>query len=618
MFMDGLRLIFSRRFGYFFTTQFLGAFNDNFLKNAVVILITFNYAQKLEGISEGILVNLCLALLILPFFLFSSLAGQISDKYEKSFLIKWIKIFEIIIMAIASIGLYFDILFLQMLTIFLTGLQSTMFGPIKYSILPQHLEKSELLSGNAIIETATFLAILLGTIAGGVLGKTALVLGLMLCSVLGYLACLRIPSAPSSEPDLKINWNIFSSTVEIIKQAKVVDSVFYSIMGISWFWFLGSILLSQIPGFVLKQVNGVQEIATLYLATFCFGIGFGSFICEKLSRGKTELGLVPIGAFGMSLFLTDIFIVDPHITSQITLETYFNHPSLIRVLIDLMMISISGGVFIVPLYTIIQERSDDAHRSRIIASNNIINSLFMVVSALMAMALLHQGVSIPGIFLVVAIQNVIVSLFIFSLVPEFTLRFLSWMLVHTIYRLRYQNTHHVPEEGPAVITCNHISYVDGLIISAAIRRPIRFVVDHKIAKMPGIKQIYQVGRFIPICSFKEDAEKYAIAFQEIKDALDNGELIGIFPEGKLTADGEMNSFRKGIEKIIEANPVPIVPMAICGLWGSFFTRQTRGPLALPKKLFAKLELKIGSPLSPQGFNAQALEATIRDLRGDRA
>ena len=614
-------LLTTKRFAPFFWTQFLGAFNDNVFKNALIILIAYKAGAGSE-IDSNILVNIAAGLFILPFFLFSATAGQISDKYDKAMLIRRIKLAEIVIMLGAAFAFYFNSMILLVFLLFLMGAQSTFFGPVKYSIIPQHLKPGELVGGNAMVEMGTFVSILIGTIAGGViiiLEKGNIIMGIVLCliAILGWVTSRLIPVAPSEAPDIKLDLNPFTQTLKTIEYARRVHSVFLSVLGISWFWLLGSAYLTQIPNFTKEVLKGNESVVTLLLTMFSVGIGVGSLMCERLSGRKVELGLVPLGSIGLSLFGIDLFLAydPPNISALMGISEFIKTPGSIRVLCDLVLIGIFGGFYIVPLTAFIQMRTEPSIRARVIAANNILNALFMVISTLAGALLLGVfKISIPKFFLIVAIANIFVALYIYSVVPEFTMRFLIWILTHIMYTVKAHGLEKIPDEGPAVMVCNHVSYVDGLLIAGACRRPIRFVIFEPIYRLPVIHFIFKTGKAIPIISKRKDPEKYNRAFEEIAKALDEGELVCIFPEGKLTTDGKVDVFKPGIEKIIKRNPVPVIPLALKGLWGSFFSHKG-GPAMkrLPKRFRAKIELIVGNLVSPDEVKAEKLREIVIDL-----
>jgi hypothetical protein len=618
-------LLRERRFGPFFVTQFLGALNDNVFKNALVILVAFN-ATAMTTLPPGVLVNLAGALFILPFFLFSGTAGQLADKYDKARIMRLVKLAEIAIMALGAIGFVRRDLVLLLAALFLMGLHSTLFGPVKYAILPQTLNDEELVGGNALIETGTSLAILIGTIAGGVLiaqasGPTLLVPAATIgIAVAGYLASRAVPPVPPPAPGLAVNWNPITETWATLRFTRTNRTVFLSILGVSWFWFYGAMFLSQFPEFAKSSLGGAEGVVTLLLAVFSVGIGVGSLLCERMSGHKVELGLVPFGAIGLSVFAIDLFFAAPAAPAAqgLSVGEFLRQPGAARILIDLALIAVFGGFYIVPLYALIQSRSERSHQSRVIAGNNILNALFIVAAGLLAAGFLHIGATVPQLFLLTALFNAAVAVFIFTLVPEFLMRFLAWLLIHAVYRLRTSGLEHVPEEGAAVVVCNHVSFVDAVVIMAACRRPIRFVMDHAIFRIPVLSFIFRTAGAIPIASRKEDPAMMERAFGEVAKALRAGELVGIFPEGRITDSGDVHPFRPGIERILEETPVPVVPMALQGLWGSFFSRKGGAAMTRPfrRGVFSRIGLAAAAPVDAAAATPNLLQAKVLELRGE--
>ncbi|MDH3647034.1 MAG: MFS transporter [Gammaproteobacteria bacterium] len=615
-------LLGKRRFGPFFATQFLGAFNDNVFKNALVLMLAFQGA-KLSAIDSNFLINLSAGLFILPFFLFSAIAGQFADKFEKSLLIRRIKLFEIVIMTAALIALVLDNAAILIALLFLLGLQSTLFGPVKYGILPQMLTDEELIGGNGLVEMGTFLAILFGTILGGTLigfsiGKVAVGVTVVFVAVAGYVVSRRIPVCDSPDPELQINWNPFSQTWRIMQLVQENRTVFLSILGISWFWLAGATYLTQLPNYTRLSLGGNEQVVTLLLATFSVGIGLGSLFCEKLSARRVELGLVPFGSIGLTVFGVDLYFATPALAAapMVGAVGFVQQLGNLRLLLDLFLLGLFGGFYIVPLYALVQQRSAPRHRSRIIAGNNILNALFMVIAAL-ASILLLRSLSIPQLFLVLALCNAAVAVYIYTLVPEFLMRFIVWLLIHTIYRVDKKDLDRIPEEGAAVLVCNHVSFVDALIIGGCVRRPVRFVMYYKIFKIPILSFVFRTARAIPIAGSKEDPEMLAQALDRIAEDLEAGELVCVFPEGQITRSGDINEFKRGIERIIERTPVPVVPMALQNLWGSFFSRYSGTAfLTWPRKFWSRIGLIAGEAIPAETISAAYLQEKVSELRGD--
>ena len=618
-------LLHERRFLPFFVTQFLGAFNDNVFKNALIILIAFQAAAN-DPARSNLLINLSAALFVLPFFLFSATAGQLSDKYEKSRYIRWVKLLEIVIMLGAAVGFVTGNTPLLIGLLFLMGWQSTLFGPAKYSIMPQHLKPEELVGGNAWVEMGTNLAILLGTLLGGILiaqpdGHYWVAGAVVLLAVLGYLSSRAIPTAPPAAPDLKINWNPASETWNILKFTYQNFTVFQSVLGISWFWFLGSVYLAQLPNFTKLTLGGGEHVVTLLLTLFAVGIGVGSLLCERLSGRKVEIGLVPFGAIGLTVFGVDLFFATPASPPQgelLGMLAFLAQPGSWRVVTDIVLIGVFGGIYIVPLYALVQQRSAPSHLSRVIAGNNILNAVFMVAAALIAVALLDQGLNIPQVLLVMAIFNAAVAVYIFTLVPEFLMRFIVWILVNVIYRLRTEGLEQIPDEGPVVVVCNHVSYMDALIVIGCCRRPVRFVMDHQIFKIPGLNFIFRTAGTIPIAPARENPEILERAYDQVARYLEEGEVVGIFPEGQLTKDGELGTFKGGIERIIQRTPAPVIPLALRGMWGSVFSRRYGKAMNhVPRRCWSRIELAAGPPVPAAQATSALLREQVQALRGER-
>ena len=599
--------------------------NDNVFKQALVILLAYQTAS-FTTLSSDALQNLAQALFILPFFLFSATSGQIADKYEKSRLITVTVAIELAVMALGAAGFFMKSLPLLLAALFLGGVQSTLFGPVKYAILPQHLGETELIGGNGLVEMGTSVAILVGMMLGGWMvsqaqwGIAAVAFTTVAISAAGLLMSRYIPLARAADPELKINWNPLTETWRNLRFASGNRTVFLAVLGISWFWFYGSMFVTQFPNLSKNVLLGTEEVVTLLLVVFSIGIGVGSLLCERLSGHKVEIGLVPFGSIGLTVFGVDLFFAIPEGAQHAPygIAGLLGDAAYWRALADLLLIGVFGGFYIVPLYAMIQSRSDPAHRSRVIAGNNILNAIFMVAAAGLAVGLFAAGLTIPQILLVTAVMNAAVAIYIYALVPEFLMRFIVWMLIHSVYRLEKTGLDRIPDEGPALIVCNHVSFVDALVIAAGCRRPIRFVMDHRIFGLPIISFVFRTGRAIPIAPAKEDAQMMERAFDEVARALEAGGLVAIFPEGRITDTGELCPFRPGVKRILERTPVPVVPIALRGLWGSFFSRKDGAAMTRPWRLapFRRIGLAVGAPVQPAAATPEALQAQVLALRGD--
>jgi len=616
-------LLKSRRFLPFFLTQSLGAFNDNVFKQVLILAIL--YKLNVAG-DRTLLVNLCALLFILPFFLFSSLGGQFGEKFAKDKLIRSLKLSEVFIVLAGALGFLFHSVPLMLFVLFCMGMQSALFGPVKYSILPQTLRTEELIGGNALVEMGTFIAILGGTIGAGLIlagtqywAEVAAV-SVLTVALLGYLASRFIPPASAALPGLNISWNIPTETWATLRLGlSQTPAVSRSLIGNSWFWFIGASYLTQIPAYAKDFLGGDESVATLILTVFSVGIGLGSMLCEKLSGKQVEIGLVPFGSLGLTLFALLLWWNSPSLSvsslEQSWLEVLqYSHSW--WVLFSILGIGIFGGLYIVPLYALIQSRTAENERARVIAANNILNALFMVIAALFAMLLLTQAkISIPQLFLVLALMNIAVNAYIFKIVPEFTMRFIVWLIGHSMYRVRHQGFENIPQEGGTLMVCNHVSFVDSVLLGGALRRHTRFVMYWKLYNLPVLNFIARVAGCIPIAGRGEDMAVYEAAFKKIDEYLKNGELVCIFPEGRLTTDGEINTFQSGVTRILNENPVPVVPVALQGLWGSYFSRDPKRGFF--RRVLSQVNIVVGKPIAPEAATPKALQAAVEQLRGDK-
>ena len=614
-------LLLTRRFSPFFFTQALGAFNDNVFRNAVIVLIVFGAGAA----HADTLANIGAALFSLPFFLFSAWAGELADHGDKAMLARRIKIAEIGIMLMGGLAVASGSVWAVMAVLFLTGTQSTFFGPIKYAIIPQHLRQAELVGGNGLVQLGTFVAIPGGLLLGGLLAAAepatsrplligATVIGL---AAAGYLASRFIPPAPPAASTGRFCWNPVTVIAGMARAAAAKRSVLLSILGISWFWLLGSVVLTQMPNYGKEVLNANETVTTALMATLTVGIGVGSIMCEWLSGRRVDIGLTPIGSLGLTAVaahfaLTTMAPVTPDAGFAEFVAAGGWNP-----LIDLFLLGFFSGLYAVPMFSVIQQRTRQETRARVIAFNNIVNAAFMVIGAILSiLVLVALDWSIPQLFLVLAAINLAVSLFVFWEVPEFVARFLIWCLMRTLYRLRFRNLDRVPERGAAVLVCNHVSYVDALLILGVLRRPVRFVMIRRIYELPLLNFIFRSVSAVPITPRKDDPETYRRAFESLAEALQGGELVCIFPEGHLTRDGKMHEFRPGVLKLLGQAPVPVIPMALRGLWGSLFSHEGSGAFRGGLKwLRAPVELRVGEPLQPEGLTTTRLYEEVARLRG---
>jgi 1-acyl-sn-glycerol-3-phosphate acyltransferase len=620
-------LLTQRRFAPFFWTQFLGAANDNLFKFALTVLVTYHLQmQWLPPALAGLVIG---ALFILPFLLFSATSGQLADKYDKTRLIRAVKTLEIVIMALAAAGFVLQQVPLLLACVFLMGLHSTLFGPVKYAYLPQHLDERELTGGNGMVEMGTFVAILLGNVAGGLLialpesGAMFTGAACIAVAVLGRVTAQAVPNTPATDPQLAINWNPLTETLRNLKLAHGNLVVFRSLLGISWMWFIGAVFLANFPAFAKDVLHGDEHVASLLLVVFSVGIGIGSLLCEVLSRRQVEIGLVPLGAIGMSVFAIDLYFASHALppAAALTVGAFIAEPAHWRVMTDLALLALSAGIYSVPMYALIQLRCPATHRARVIAANNILNALFMIASSLAAGAMLAAGFTIAQIFLAVGLTNIVVAGYIFLLVPEYLLRFVAFVLSRIVYRFRVVGEHHIPGEGAAIISCNHVSFVDAVLLMAASPRPIRFLMDHRIFRVPVLGLLFRLAKAIPIAPRSEDPAAFDAAFAAADRVLAEGDLLGIFPEGGITADGRLQPFKGGIMKILESRPVPVVPVALHNLWGSFFSRIERGTAMVKpfrRGLFSRVTLRASAPIAAADVTPARLQQITAAMLGEAA
>ena len=606
-------LLRQRRFAPFFWTQFLGAGNDNLFKFAFTVMLTYQLQVAwLPPAMAGLVIG---ALFILPFVLFSATSGQLADKLEKTRLIRFVKNLEIAIMAAATLGFMTLNVSLLLGCVFMMGLHSTLFGPVKFAYLPQHLSEREITGGNGMVEMGTFVAILLGNVAGGLLialpgvGATWVAIGCVGTALLGRLAAQRVPLSPATDPDLAINWNPLSETWRNLRLARQDIVVFRSLLGISWMWFFGAVFLANFPAFAKEVLHGDEHVASLLLVVFSVGIGIGALACEMLSRRHVEIGLVPLGAIGMSAFSIDLYFASrglPAVALQ-TVAQFITAPAHWRVMADLGLLALSVGLYSVPMYALIQLRSQPSHRARVIAANNILNALFMIVSSVGAGAMLGAGFSVPEIFLAVALLNAAVGAYIFLLVPEYLLRFVAFLLSRLMRRFKVEGDDNIPVAGAAIIVCNPVSAVDALLLMAASPRPMRLLIDHRFFALPVLGWLFRLAKAIP-APHAEDPAAYAAALDAAEQVLADGGLLCVFLDGgdaqqPLCAD---------VMKIQARRLALVVPVALRHLRGSTLSRIGAGAARQPR-LFSRVELVAGPALAPAELTAERLQAEVQAL-----
>jgi len=616
----------NRKFIPFFFTMGLGAFNDNLFKSAIAIFITYNLPKE----SANFLVQLSAGLFILPFFLISGISGQICDKYEKSRLMKLIKALEIIIMAFGALAFLTKNINMLLFTLFLMGAQSTLFGPIKYSILPQHLNGKLLLRGNAYTSMGTFIFILLGTILGGFLVSKNIVLELnyipiasavIFFAVMGFLFSNFIPTALPANPEQVIGVNFIKETLQTVKLANLNKKTKESIYGISWFWFFGFFFMASLPIFCRDIINGNEIIATIYLAIISIGMGLGSILGEKLTKGNLRPGIVGLSGLLLTIFaLLFSSINQIPATAPLTFYDLIQSFSYLSSNIYLLFVGLFGGLLIVPLYTQLQLSTPDADRSKFIACNNILNAFFMVLAAVFSMLLFKFKMQINHIFIVVACLNgLYFAAYIYRNPRDFYLTFFD-LIIRLLYRVEVRGVENIQDNGPVIIAANHVSFIDPLLLTVAVNRPPIFIMDQSYFDLKLLQWFYTSSQSIPITPKKISPDGLKRAMLEIERQLKNGEMVAIFPEGFITRNGEIIEFKDGISRLGKAVPeLNLYPVAISGMWGSWFSRFKNGRAmnGLPKRrnFRTKITVSVGKAISGPDITPSNVRDIVENLRG---
>ncbi len=612
-----LSLLKTGRFLPLFITQAIGAFNDNGLRNAITILITFELAVY-QGWNATVFVQAATAVFILPYFLFSAIAGQIADKYDKSVIARRIKLFEIAAMVFGVISLWLDNPYLFLLVLFFAGTLAAFFGPIKYGILPQHLNRDELIAGNALIEMGTFVTILLGTMFGGFLvrdemGRLILAAVIVGLSVIAYLAALRMPPAAPASPELRMNWNIFSQTLKVLGHARERIDVFWAVVGASWFWFLGTILLVQFPVFTKDVLLGNDVVANIFIAIFTIGIGIGSLLTNMLLKGEVSAKYVPVAAIMMTVFLIDLYFSAGSVNARLA-GSALNPPSVFFAAwpswhtgIDLFFVAFFGGLYAVPLNAIIQHRSAPPRRARIIAANNIVNAIFMITATIVSVILL-QFVTARTLFLCLGLANLAAAVLICRLLPQELVAYLSRRLFRLLYRVEVKGIENFHAAGrKAVIVANHTSLLDGPILSAFLPERCHFAINTHMAKRWWVQPAFQLFDLLPIDPTNP------MALRTLVNVLKKGRKVVIFPEGRLTVTGALMKVYEGPGAIANMAGAKVLPVRIDGAQYSMFSRM-RGKLRL--KWLPRVTLTF---LPPVDFKMapELRGAELRDHLADR-
>ena len=616
------RLLLQRRFGPFFATQLAGAFNDSLLKQLVVLLATYDGARH-AGWSADRLADIAVALFVAPFVMFSAPAGRLADAMDHARIIRLVKLAEIAIMLGVCAGLLLRSLELLLACLFAMGCHSAFFGPVKYAFAPRVLRADELTGGNGLLESGTFVAILAGSLGAGLLlqaGAARWLLGLVLLAVavLGYACSRAIPSAPPCGAAVEPGRGWLADCAQLLRLARGEGvGVWNSLLAISWFWFVGALVLSQLPAIGRDLLHGDSGVFAGLLGAFALGVALGSLACERLSEHQVEIGLVPLASLLLSLSLAWLGLAlqaceSPAGARLRTWQEFLHAPGSHGVLAAIALLGVAGGLFVVPLYSFVQWRSAAPTQSRIISANNLLNALFMIAASLLALALSRAGLGSRQLLLVCALLNALVGVWVWRAVPEFAWRFLSWVLVHSAWRLDIRGREHIPQSGPALVCPNHVSYADALVVSALSPRPMRFVMDWRLARRPALRWLFRQVRAIPIAPQREDPCCFDAAMREVDRALAAGELVCVFPEGALSRDGRLGEFRSGVRRMLDARPVPVVPVGLDGLWDTLYSRRPRRPLLHRIRLRRRVRVRIGQAL-PADIGLQPLRARVQEL-----
>jgi 1-acyl-sn-glycerol-3-phosphate acyltransferase len=621
-------LLKTRRFSPLFSTHLLGAFNDALLTTTLFMLLV-TQAPGWTALAPGAALMVAAALVAFPFAIGSATAGQLADKYDKANLARLAKLLEMLSVGIAAIGLLMHSLSIMLGALGLLGLRSTLFVPVKGATLAQLLDDDELVGGNALVVSSSVIAWLAGTLSGALLAGARtdwIAIAASLAAASGFVASLRLPGVQAPAPELAVRLNPLTQSLRNIALARQCRTVWPALLGVSLFWLYGALLLSSflahwLPHFTAsaqRLAGADQNPAILLLAVLALGVVAGALLCETLSGRQLEIGLLPFGAMGQALFALDLsFALPATASAPLALNAGLGDPVFWRILFDLFSLGAFFGLFIVSLKTLIQLRSAAEARGRILCVGGQLNALAVVAGVLMAEAWPGEA-TIALLFVLAAIFLAGVAAYSYGREPHLSLRFLTEVVIHSFYRLGKKGFENIPKTGPAVLVCNHVSFVDSLVIMAAIRRPIRFVIDHRIHQTPVAGFVFRHSRTIPIATAKEDPALKEAAFDEVARALKKGELIGLFPEGGITHTGEIKHFRYGVGRIVSETPVPVIPMALRGLWGSFFSRRHGPAMSRPSlmRLFARIELVVGEPVPPEKGTPEYLQEIVSGLRGE--
>ena len=617
-------LLKTKRFLPLFITQAIGAFNDNGLRNAIAILITFDLAVH-QGWNATLFVQAGTALFILPYFLFSAIAGQLADKYDKALIARRIKFVEIGAMMFGAAALWLDNPYLDLMVLFFAGSLAAFFGPIKYGILPQYLKTEEVIAGNGMIEMGTFVTILLGTMFGGFLvidpvGRTILCVALVAFSFVAWYAASQMPEAPAASPDLKMDWNLVRQTAKLMGYARERHDVFWAVIGASWFWFLGTILLTQFPVFTKDVLLANENVANAFIATFTIGIGLGSLITNRLLKGEVSAKYVPVAAIMMTVFLIDLYFASGQVNARLNgtqlndIGIFFAHWSSWRVAVDLFFTAFFGGIYAVPLNAIMQIKASPPKRSRVIAANNVINAVFMI-SATIISVLLLQVLSARGLFMTLALANAVAAIWSIRLLPQELMANLARQLFRLLFRVEVRGLEHYKSAGrKAVIVANHTSLLDGALLSAFLPDRSTFAINSHMAQRWWVKPAFALFDLAPIDPTNP------LAIRTLVEAVKKGSRVVIFPEGRLTVTGALMKIYEGPGAIAQMADARVLPVRIDGAQYSKFSNM-QGKLRL--RWFPKITItflppvKFDAPPELKGSNLREYQANkLYDVMSD--
>jgi len=589
-----LHLLRTRRFGPLFRTQLLGAFADNLLKSALVAALAFGGLSTTMPVPA--LINVATALLVLPFFLFGALAGQLADRFDKARMVRVLKGVEVLVLGLAFVGFVTESAPLLFVALFGMGTQSAFFGPLKYALLPEHLEPDELVAGNALVELGTFVAILVGTLVGTLAGAApgmggTVGLALVAIALLGLYAARAIPAAPPATA-MKVDLRPVRSTVATLRLGFRDRATGMAIGGVTLFWAIGALVLGQLPT-LATNLGWDEHGLSLLLAGFSVGIGIGAVACERWSSGRVERGYVVLAALGMAFGLAGLAIA----------------ATMTGAMVAVTLLGVAGGFYVVPLQALLQRRAKAEERARVIAANNIVNAAGMVVAAGGAALAIAFGASAGTLLAVAAVVVLVATAFAGWRWRCDLIRVVTRAIVHVLYRVDAKDLERIPSEGGALIVANHLSFVDAFVLGSLLDRNPRFVMDHRMFRLPILSFLFRTARAIPIASRKADRACFDAAFEAIDESLAAGELVMIFPEGKCTRDGELDVFKSGMEHVLARRPVPVVPVGLRGLWGSIFSYDGGYPMThLPKRFRATVGVRVGEPLAPTVRAEEARDA----------